>query len=249
MGKLVKQDPKDEPASKLLERIATEKQQLIKDGKIKKQKPLPPISDEDKPFDLPKGWEWVKFGDITKLVTSGSRGWKEYYSETGSVFIRSQDIKKDYLEYDTPAFVSLPPSTEGVRTRIEDNDLLMTITGANVAKVAHIQNAPSDAFVSQHVALIRLIDNALGQYLHKWLTAELGGRGLLLEFSYGAKPGLNLLNIRELLLPIPPMAQKQRIVAKVDELMVLCDSLKSRLNQAQTTQLHLTEAIVEQSIN
>jgi type I restriction enzyme S subunit len=248
MGKLVPQDPNDEPASELLKRIAAEKEQLIKAKKMKKQKPLLLIADEEKPFDLPEGWEWCRFDSLTSLVTSGSRGWKSYYSSSGSVFIRSQDIKKDRLEFDDRAFVELPDSTEGVRTKVENGDLLMTITGANVAKVARIEDAPSKSYVSQHVGLIRLVDTAVGDYLHKWLTAEHGGRRLLLESSYGAKPGLNLLNIRELLIPVAPIQEQKRIVAKVDKLMTLCDQLKQRLLTAQKTKRNFTDAVVATSL-
>lgn len=244
-GKLVPQDPSDEPASELLKRIAGEKTQLIKDKKIKKQKSLPAIMGEEKPFELPDGWEWCRFDALAQLVTSGSRGWKAFYSNSGSTFIRSQDIKKDKLEFDNRAFVDLPKTTEGVRTKVECNDLLMTITGANVAKVARIEGAPVDSYVSQHVALIRLVEQGLGRFLHIWLTGEHGGRNLLLNSSYGAKPGLNLLNIRELAVPVAPIEEGERIIAKVDELTTLCDQLKAQLNAAQFTQLDLSDAVVE----
>ena len=97
-GKLVPQDPGDEPASVLLQKIRAEKDRLIAAGKIKRDKPLAPISDEEKPFELPVGWEWVRLGLLTSLVTSGSRSWKDFYAEEGSTFIRSQDIKYDRLE-------------------------------------------------------------------------------------------------------------------------------------------------------
>ncbi|CAM3001287.1 restriction endonuclease subunit S [Vibrio rarus] len=248
MGKLVPQDPTDEPAAKLLERVAIEKAQLIKDKKIKKQKALPPISDDEKPFELPSGWEWCRFGDLCKLVTSGSRGWKAFYANTGATFIRSQDIKYDRVEFDERAYVQLPKSTEGKRTRVDVGNLLMTITGANVAKVAVVEEQMEEAYVSQHVALIKLIDSALIDYLHVWLTGSMGGRGLLLQSSYGAKPGLNLQNINELLVPLAPILELNRVVFKVRELLIICEQLKGSLKESQTTQLYLTDAIVEQVV-
>ncbi|MEZ9648088.1 restriction endonuclease subunit S [Vibrio sp. 10N.261.52.C2] len=248
MGKLVPQDPTDEPAAKLLERIAEEKVQLIKEKKIKNQKALPPITDDEKPFELPNGWEWCRFGDLCKLVTSGSRGWKAYYANTGATFIRSQDIKYDRVEFDERAYVQLPRSTEGKRTKVDVGNLLMTITGANVAKVAVVEEQMEEAYVSQHVALIKLIDSALIDYLHVWLTGSMGGRGLLLQSSYGAKPGLNLQNINELLVPLAPILELNRVVFKVRELLIICEQLKGSLKESQTTQLHLTDAIVEQAV-
>jgi type I restriction enzyme S subunit len=249
MGKLVPQDPSDEPASVLLEKIAAEKEQLIKDKKIKKQKALPPIGDDEKPFELPQGWEWVRFDDICGLITSGSRGWKDFYSDSGSVFIRSQDIKYDRLEFDNRAFVTLPESSEGKRTQVSFGDLLMTITGGNVAKSAIIEEELEDAYVSQHVALIRLIDTSIRKFVHKWLTNKHGGRELLLTSSYGAKPGLNLLNIRELPIPIGPSSEMNTIVTRVDELMLICDTLKIHISESQTTQLHLADAMAENALN
>ncbi|TKG01202.1 restriction endonuclease subunit S [Vibrio lentus] len=248
MGKLVPRDPTDEPAANLLERIAEEKVQLIKEKKIKNQKALPPITDDEKPFELPNGWEWCRFGDLCKLVTSGSRGWKAYYANTGATFIRSQDIKYDRVEFDERAYVQLPRSTEGKRTKVDVGNLLMTITGANVAKVAVVEEQMEEAYVSQHVALIKLIDSALIDYLHVWLTGSMGGRGLLLQSSYGAKPGLNLQNINELLVPLAPILELNRVVFKVRELLIICEQLKGSLKESQTTQLHLTDAIVEQAM-
>lgn len=166
MGKLVPQDPNDEPASELLKHIEQEKAQLVKDGKIKKQKPLSPVSEEEIPFELPIGWEWVRLGSLCEFVTSGSRGWNQFYSDEGSIFIRSQDIKFDRLEFDNRAYVKLPLNTEGIRTRVEFGDLLMTITGGNVAKVAIVDLDLEDAYVSQHVALIRLMYKAINTYIH-----------------------------------------------------------------------------------
>ncbi|EDL53731.1 restriction modification system DNA specificity domain [Vibrio mediterranei AK1] len=248
MGKLVPQDQNDEPASKLLERIAEEKAQLIKEKKIKKQKALPPIADDEKPFELPSGWEWCRLGDLCKLVTSGSRGWKEYYASSGATFIRSQDIKYDRLDFDERAYVQLPKSTEGKRTKVDVGNLLMTITGANVGKVAVVEDPIEEAYVSQHVALIKLIDDVLIDYLHVWLTGSMGGRGLLLQSSYGAKPGLNLQNINELLIPLPTMLELNRVVLKVREMLAISEQLKDYIKSYQTTQLYLTEAIVEQAI-
>jgi type I restriction enzyme, S subunit len=249
MGKLVPQDPNDEPASELLKHIEQEKTQLVKKGKIKKQKPLPVISDEEKPFELPTGWEWVRLGSLCEFITSGSRGWNQFYSDEGSIFIRSQDIKFDRLEFDNRAYVKLPLNTEGTRTRVESGDLLMTITGGNVAKVAIIDLDLEDAYVSQHVALIRLIYKKINKYIHNWLICEHGGRKHLLDISYGAKPGLNLKNINDLLIPFAPQKQQEKILKSVNELMSLCDNLNIVLQSAQQTQLHLADALTDAALN
>ncbi|WP_158238070.1 restriction endonuclease subunit S [Limnohabitans sp. 15K] len=243
-GLLVPQDPTDEPASVLLQKIRTEKDHLIAQGKIKRDKPLLPITDEEKPFELPQGWEWVSLGLLTSFVTSGSRSWKDFYSAEGATFIRSQDIKYDRLEFDERAYVKLPIGTEGVRTQVRLHDVLITITGANVGKAAVVAQSMDEAYVSQHVALVRLCDTRLVDFLHLWLVSEGEGRKLLLMSSYGAKPGLNLQNINDLPVPLPPIAEQSRIVIHVNELRSLCADLRQRLAAGQTVQSHLADALV-----
>ena len=244
-GLLVPQDPTDEPASVLLQKIRAEKDRLIAAGQIKRDKPLPPITDEEKPFELPVGWEWVRLGALASLVTSGSRSWKDFYAEEGATFIRSQDIKYDRLEFDERAFVKLPVGTEGVRTQVQLHDVLVTITGANVGKAAVVSEPISEAYVSQHVALVRMLDASLVSCLHLWLVSEYEGRRLLLMSSYGAKPGLNLQNINDLPVPLPPLAEQSRIVTRVTALRRLCADLRQRLAEREAVQARLAEALVE----
>jgi type I restriction enzyme S subunit len=245
-GLLVPQDPSDEPASALLQKIRAEKDRLIAEGTIKRDKLLPPITDEEKPFALPVGWEWVRLGALASLVTSGSRSWKDFYAAEGATFIRSQDIKYDRLEFDERAFVKLPDGTEGVRTQVQLHDVLITITGANVGKAAVVSESISEAYVSQHVALVRLLDASLVSCLHLWLVGEYEGRKLLLTSSYGAKPGLNLQNINDLPVPLPPLPEQSRIVARVTALRQLCADLRQRLAERQSVQARLAEALVQQ---
>ncbi len=129
MGKLVPQDPSDEPAKNLLDRIAEEKKRLVKEGKIKKAPKLDPIKDELAPFELPENWEWAYVWDISELITSGSRDWAKYYSETGSIFVTMGNLSRgDYkLRMDNIRYVKPPLEGEGTRTRLEANDLLISI--------------------------------------------------------------------------------------------------------------------------
>ena len=197
---------------------------------------------------VPPEWRWATFGDITSLVTSGSRGWKKYLSASGPLFIRSQDINRDRLADSGVASVSLPRGVEGSRTRVYEGDLLITITGANVGKAAFVDRPVEEAYVSQHVALVRPVGNVFGPFLHRWLIAEHCGRGLLVGRSYGDKPGLNLDNIRTLPVPLPPLPEQKRIVAKVDQLMALCDDLEAKLKQSQADGERLMKAVVERLV-
>ena len=217
-GRLVRQDPSDEPAVP---------------GKV-----------PEGPFAAPDGWRWSTLGGLTSLITSGSRSWNQYYAEAGATFIRSQDIKFDRLEYDKRAYVNIPEGSEGTRTQVGVGDLLITITGANVGKCAHLHEDVGEAYVSQHVALIRPQDPDISAFGHLWLTADHGGRGLLLDSSYGAKPGLNLTQLRSLPFPLPPKAEQHRIVAKVNELTTLIDRLEHHLTTAREAQAAFAAAAV-----
>ena len=150
-GKLVPQNPNDEPASVLLERIRQQKQQMVKEGKLKAKDikndtiifvgednlhyekfadgSVKCIEDEI-PFDLPEGWAWSRMGSLCEYITSGSRGWAQYYSDTGSLFLRMGNLSRDSfkLRMDNLQRVDLPDNVEGTRTRVAENDLLFSIT-------------------------------------------------------------------------------------------------------------------------
>jgi type I restriction enzyme S subunit len=246
MGKLVKQDPKDEPASKLLERIATEKQQLIKDGKIKKQKPLPPISDEEKPFELPEGWLFVNLSELFAVVTDGDHQAPPKAVE-GVPFLVIGNLNTGKIILDDCRFVpetyyekldwSRKPST---------GDILYTVTGSYGIPIK--VNIDDPFCVQRHVAILKATDGSPIHYLSFLFRSKYA-----FEFAADIATGIAqktvpLTGLRKMPISLPPIAEQTRIVAKLDELMALCDSLKAGLNQAQTAQLHLTDAIVEQAL-
>ena len=130
----------------------------LKDEKWKLRYPAPaPPKAGDLP-GLSKGWAWASTDQLTTLVTSGSRGWSAYYSPKGALFIRSQDIRTDKLDISEVAHVRLPEASEGKRTQVKLGDLLVTITGANVGRAAVVEVPLTEAYVSQHVGLIRFVD-------------------------------------------------------------------------------------------
>ncbi|WP_158178038.1 restriction endonuclease subunit S [Pseudomonas viridiflava] len=190
-------------------------------------------------------WKNCKIGDISSLVTSGSRGWADYYSDSGAIFIRSQDINTDELEISDTAFVKLPGSSEGKRTRVQYQDILLTITGANVGKVARVKQQIPEAYVSQHVALVRLYKPEYAPFIELFLKDIGSGRGFLLDLAYGGgKPGLNLSNIRDLLLPLPPIDEQIEIIRRVEQLFAFADQLEAKVTKAQSRIDLLTQSIL-----
>ncbi|MFT6910112.1 MAG: type I restriction enzyme S subunit, partial [Oleiphilaceae bacterium] len=248
MGKLVKQDPFDEPASKLLERIATEKQQLIKDGKIKKQKPLPPITDEEKPFELPNGWEWSKCLDICMKITDGEHATPKR-SDSGHYLLSARNVTNEGILLHDVDFV---PTEEFVRIRkrCDPNigDILISCSGS-VGRVALVDRNDAYSMVRSAAMIRPDSDNLEKEYLALMLRSPYLQIQMKNRSKQSAQANLFLGAISNLVSIIPPLAEQYRIVAKVAELMDLCDSLKANLNQAQTTQLHLADAVVEKALN
>lgn len=239
-GKLVPQDLNDEPASVLLERIATEKRRLIKEGIIKKEIPLPEIAEDEKPYCLPQGWEFVRLGNITNKIGSGStpRGGSAAYVDSGIPFLRSQNVWNYGLEMDDVAYISAETHEKMSNTMVETNDILLNITGASLGRCAIYPDGAGEANVSQHVTIIRPTEVAIRSYLHYCILSPytqilIWGRQVGM-----AREGLSKKVLEQFEMPLPPLAEQHRIVAKVDELMALCDQLEQQ--QANSIEAHQT---------
>jgi type I restriction enzyme, S subunit len=209
-----------------------------------------PIDSLDSEQESPTNWRATRLGNLTTLVTSGSRGWAKYYSESGSIFIRAQNINSDLLNLDDIAFVRPPASAEGLRTRVRRHDILVTITGANVTKSALVEKPIENAYVSQHVALVRLKDSRLSKFAFQSVIDPAHGRKQLLAAAYGqGKPGLNLNNIRDVEIALPPLAEQQEIVRRVDELFALADQIEARYTRAVAHVEKLTQSILAKAFS
>ena len=194
-------------------------------------------------------WQRKPLSELCPLITSGSRGWAAFYAKSGAAFVRAQNIRFGLLRLDDLAHVAPPVTAETQRCRLQNGDLLIVITGAGVTTPACVDRDLGEAYVSQHVALTRPADASFSPWLLLCLLATQGCRGQLLERAYGAgKPGLNLDNIRTLEVPLPPLAEQRRIVAKVDELMALCDQLEASLASAAADRARLLEALLHEAL-
>lgn len=184
--------------------------------------------------DCPNEWCITNLGALVKLVTSGSRGWAKYYAKSGAIFVRAQNINSDVLDLDEPVYVQLPERSEGVRTKVQLYDILITITGANVTRSALVQRRIEEAYVNQHVALVRLNDVRFSKFVFLSIISPMHGRQQLRSSAYGqGKPGLNLDNIRSVVLRLPPLSEQHEIVRRVDELFSLADQIEARFAKAK----------------
>ncbi|MGE6569857.1 restriction endonuclease subunit S [Shewanella vesiculosa] len=250
MGKLVPQDPNDEPATKLLERIAAEKAQLIKDGRIKKQKTLPAITDEEKSFELPNGWVYTRLDELCLSVSSGSTPPKSELNETSGIpFLKVYNIQNQVIDFEERTLFVSEGSHLGKlkRSILYPGDVVMNLVGPPLGKIAIIPNTYPEWNCNQNIICFRPLEIRLNLYIYTYLTAQIFLNQIELVGSAG-QDFISGTKSRAIVLPFPPLEEQHRIVAKVDELMTLCDQLKARLSDAQTTQLHLTDAIVEQAM-
>ena len=237
-----------EPASVLLERILAERRAAwaASGARGKYQEPVKPAAEGL--AELPEGWGWASFDQLTTLITSGSRGWAEHYADAGPIFIRSQDINTYRLQLSGVAHVSLPQGAEGTRTRVMAGDVLVIITGANVTVCARVSHDIGEAYVSQHVGLCRPVATATSAYAHLWLRAEGGGRTQLQAAAYGAgKPGLNLPNIRNVVVGLPPSHEQHRIVAEVDRRLSVLDALDRSIDLNLARCARLRQAVLKRA--
>ena len=159
------------------------------------------------PATNPKGWAVDVLEKHINFLTTGSRGWAEFYSSEGSRFIRSLDVQMNYISNDDVVYVNAPNGAEAVRTRVQPGDVLLTVTGSKIGRVAPVPKEIGDAYVSQHVAIIRLTKTLRPVFLSMFLSLPCGGQRLIQQSQYGqTKPGLNLEQIREFKVPCPPIA-------------------------------------------
>ncbi|EEF8454504.1 restriction endonuclease subunit S, partial [Salmonella enterica] len=214
MGKLVPQDPNDEPASELLKRIAQEKAQLVKDGKIKKQKPLPPISDKEKPFEVPEGWEWCKFGLISEFI-NGDRGSnypnKNEYVVHGIPWINTGHIEKNgTLSITDMNFITEKKFNELRSGKIQSGDLVYCLRGATFGKTAFVKPYESGAIASS-LMIIRPFIREMGEYIYNYLISPFG-RSQIFRFDNGsAQPNLSANSVMLYAFACPPLQEQFRI--------------------------------------
>ncbi len=239
MGKLVPQDPSEEPASELLKRIAKEKARLVAEGKIRKTKQLPEITDNDKLASTPNGWESVRFGQVIELISGQHLGPDEYFESIRDGAIPYLTGPADFGEtYPRPTRFT----NERRATSIK-GDILLTVKGAGVGKTNFVDQ---DEFaISRQLMAIRpiIVDAQFARNMLLSMSAHFHSKSIGI-----AIPGISREDVLDTLIGIPPLPEQHRIVAKVDQLMALCDQLRTRLTQARQLNEQLASALVEQAV-
>lgn len=198
--------------------------------------------------EQPIEWTWIRNEALLKYVTSGSRDWKQFYSNSGSLFIRTQDINSNYLDLTDAAYVSLPKKVEGKRSLVEPGDILMTITGANVGRVAIIPTDIEEAYVSQSVALMKLLDKRLTKYLWYYFQSRTYGEGLIGGLVYGVgRPVLSLENMREVPVSLCSVEEQKDIIDEIESRLSVCDKIEESIEQSLQQAEALRQSILKKA--
>lgn len=251
-GKLCKQDSGDEPASVLLERIKEEKEKLIAEKKIKNQKALPPIIEEETPFDLPHGWEWCRLGTLLSDLKYGTSAPCDYNSANTPVLrIPNIDTMSNSLDLSDLKYGKLKES-ELLEYQLENGDILIIRSNGSaslVGRAALVNNVKHQLCYAGYLIRIRTFKSVIDTC---FLINVLNCRFLRLSIEIpirtttGVK-NINSSEISSLLIPLPPLAEQQRIVEKVDRLMVLCDELAQEVTKAKKHASQLMEVVLQEA--
>lgn len=224
-GKLVPQDPNEEPASVLLEKIAKEKQKLIKEGKIKKQKSLPEITEEEIPFDIPESWEWVRIGDISKRITDGEHKTpKRVLNYQGYYLLSARNIMDGRIALDDVDFVNKAEfDIISKRCNPVKGDILISCSGS-IGRCCVVDDNNRYVMVRSAAMVSPIACDPV--FLMDVIQSPCVQMQIQHSKKQTAQANLFLGSISQMIIPLPPLAEQKRIVAKLDELLSQIDSLK-----------------------
>ena len=249
-GKLVDQDPGDEPAGELLKRIAAEKAQLIKAGEIRKPKVLPSI--DESPFDIPPSWEWRALRDLV-CFENGDRS-RNYPSGSdiktvGVPFFNTKNISDYAVKFDQLDFITEEKFKSLRSGKMKDLDILITLRGS-VGKLGLFQATEqfTTGFINAQLLIIRNFERGLVRFCLTFMKSQTFLDQILDRSSGSATPQLSASQLSEVVIPLPPLAEQHRIVAKVAELVALCDRLEASLAAGDETRGRLVEAVLYEAL-
>ncbi len=212
----------------------------------KKKKVFEPISENEQPFEISEGWKWVRLGEIVENITSGSREWARYYSDTGAIFLRMGNLSREsyVLRLDNIQHVRVPESSEGKRTRLLPFDLLFSIT-AEIGNLGLIPKDFPEAYINQHTARIRfaqLVKQSL--YFANALLAP-GIKNLYLPNAHGMKNSFRLDTLSFIPIPLPPLAEQKEIVSRVAKLLANVTELEEQITEREEMTKRLMQSIMK----
>ncbi len=185
---------------------------------------------------------------MTSIVTSGSRGWAKYYSNNGALFIRIGNLTRSgiKIDFDDVQYVTLPDKAEGARSRLEANDILISIT-ADLGSIGLVPTGINEAYINQHIALVRFKNPEQGKFMAWYLRSDLGQKDLLKNKRGAGKLGLGLDDIRDTQVPIVNNEQSKKIVSTIESRLSVCDSIEQTIDTALKQSEAMRQSILKQA--
>lgn len=226
-GKLVEQCEDDEPVAILLKKIAKEKELLIKEKKIKKEKPLSEITEEEKEFDIPNGWEWTKLGSISEKIHYGYTASAEA-EDTGVKLLRITDIQNNKVNWDTVPFCRIEENKLNT-SKLFGNDILIARTGGTIGKSFIVKNIVDTAVFASYLIRVKSLKSINPEFIKLFLESPFYWRQLQDKSQGTGQPNVNAVSLSNLVLPLPPSEVQKRIIDKVDEIMSYLDELEKTI--------------------
>lgn len=186
--------------------------------------------------------------NLTMVVTSGSRGWAKYYSDSGALFVRIGNLTHSGIDIDFRDIqhITPPDNAEGIRTRLQPNDVLVSIT-ADLGSIGFVSEKVEEAYINQHIALVRFQNPVQGRFMAWYLRSEYGQKDLLKNKRGGGKLGLGLDDIRDTPVPIVDDITATEIVDKVEEQLSVCDSIEKTVDTALAQTDAMRQSILKQA--
>lgn len=229
-GKLVEQRPEDGTGEELYWQIQTEKQRLVKEGKIKKEKPLPEIAEEEVPFDIPESWKWVRLSQLA-ILENGDRSSKypveSDYVDFGIPFFGAKDMNGSAMSFENVRYISEKKFSELGNGKLKNKDFICLLRGSVGKCAAFIADEKHrTGFICAQMVIVRCIDEAICDYMQKFLMSPFYSQYIESKVTGTAVRQLPAKELGNVLVPLPPLAEQKRIVAKVEELLPLCERLK-----------------------
>ena len=244
-GKLVDQRPEEGTAEDLYQQIQEEKQNLIKEGKLKKEKTLAPIEDDEIPFDIPENWKWVRWGNLSKFIQYGLN---EPAKSSGEFkYVRISDIQDGKVNWENTPYCDIS-SAEAKSYLLKSNDILFARTGGTVGKSFLVENVPCDAVFAGYLIRTQCSDNVCPKYCKLFMESNLYWNQLRSGTVATAQPNCNGTTLSKMMIPLPPLAEQKRIVAKVESYLSVIEKAEDLLKRKVDLDGQIKEKILQMAI-
>jgi type I restriction enzyme S subunit len=260
-----KTNPDVDPADKLLHRILAERRKKWeeaelakmrakgkkpKDDKWKKKYKEPSQADISTLNELPNGWHWTITDQLFWFVTSGSRGWAKYYSDSGAVFFRIGNLDHNSVSLDLNKIqcVKPPKGAEGTRTKVEENDILISIT-ADVGMIGVVPRSFEEAYINQHISLARPVSSVNSLYIAWYLTSRLGQNQFVALQRGATKAGLGLDDIRSVNIPIPPFEEQAEVISQIEKRLSVVHEIEIEVDKNLKRTVRLRQSILKKAFS